>query len=210
MQDFIPCIVEVNYIPLCLSRSCWMTVHSCWIAQTNTIWCISYSSQLCTVCRLAESTPSFVIQVITEGVDSTGSSVNLWGTLLVTFLLLDFVPLIITLWGRQLCQFPIYPTAYLPNPSLVSLSKDVIGDCAKSLTRVKVNSIHCSNKIHRTGHLTEGDEDAQHDFLCTNTSWPPLRPLSVWKWFPGQVALSPSQGLRWSWWAWAQVHSQVC
>lgn len=22
MQDFTPCIVEVNYIPLCLSRSC--------------------------------------------------------------------------------------------------------------------------------------------------------------------------------------------
>ena len=49
-----------------------------------------------------------VIQVVNEDLNRTGPSVDPWGTLLVTGLQQDFIPLITTLQGLLLGQFSIH------------------------------------------------------------------------------------------------------
>lgn len=73
---------------------------------------------------------------------STGCSINPWDPQRVAELQLDFVELVTTLWAQQLSQFSSHLSVHII-PIHQLFNKDMMGNCIKSLTKIKVNNIHC-------------------------------------------------------------------
>jgi len=73
-----------------------------------------------------------------------------WGTLLITGLQLDFVPLITSLWAWPFRQFSIH----LPIQPILQqlLCKDLMGDNVESLTEVYIDTTYCS-LVYQASHF---------------------------------------------------------
>ncbi|KAJ7419858.1 glycoprotein xg [Willisornis vidua] len=91
-QNF-PLLLELHEFPVCpVLQDVQVPLNG----STDT-WCISHSYQFYIICKLVEGAHDFIIQVINEELNSTGTSVSRSWTPLVTGLQMDEVVLITTL-----------------------------------------------------------------------------------------------------------------
>ena len=79
-----------------------------------------------------------VMMSLMEMLSRTGPSIDPWGTLVVTGLQLDFVPLITTLWAWPFRQFSNPPHCLHVQPVHQQLLyEDVMGDCVKESQNIR-------------------------------------------------------------------------
>lgn len=107
----------------------------------------------------------------------------------------------------QYCERDKYHTGMCRHDLLVQpvlhqlLFEDLMGDTVESLTGDKVDNTHCSPLIQsfhcrRSSGLSSMTSPW---WMHADNSWSPFCPSSAWKWFPGLVVPTPSQGWRWVW-----------
>ena len=143
-----------------------------------------------------------------------GPLMDPWGTLLLTGVQLDFVPLITTLWAQPFSQFLVH-CLLIQSILHELLCEDTMGESVKGLTEVKVDDTHCF-PLHlpsQSIHHKKSSNRSRITSTCWNYADYSLSPSChsyAWKWFPGLVVPSTLQELRWCWLACSSLGLTSC